>query len=331
MPYDLIGWILETIFFMKDVTKKEPDPETEECLCKNILERLHSWFAEERYQNYPCCKALERAWGWLVKCYNCICPCNKDKNFENKWLPHNLEVILNREGAEQHCRPPIHFYMNRLGVYSLICTCVWCAFVAFFEAVILGYAIVMNGNTACPVPKRASDTTIVDCFSYNNAFDTTPANKTFPSQCNGTSRLTFTGAWAGCYAWIYADVAVVDVIEQLGICSGIIAFIGSTVAIMSYLCRQHGWRLFFDIVAYLAIAAIPILINYDGSVPFLTYSLLISLFISIAITEYLLGCIPLLTEICIAHMAYKRIRKCIKSVTQSTVTPSIERDHNSEA
>jgi hypothetical protein len=126
-------------------------------------------------------------------------------------------------------------------------------------------------------------------------------------------------------------VAVVDVIEQLGICSGITAFIGSTVAIMSYLCRQHRWRLFFDIVAYLAIAAIPILIKYDGSVPFLTYSLLISLVISIAITEYLLGCIPLIAGICVAHMVYKHIKNCFKSATQSTVTPSIESDHNSEA
>ncbi len=122
---------------------------------------------------------------------------------------------------------------------------------------------------------------------------------------------------------------VVDVIEQLGICSGIIAFIDITVAIMGYLCRKHRWCLIFDILACLAIVAIPILIEKRGGVAFLTYILLISLSSTITITEYLLGYVPLLTGLCIAETVYQHIKTWIELI-KNLITSSNETDHNLE-
>jgi hypothetical protein len=125
--------------------------------------------------------------------------------------------------------------------------------------------------------------------------------------------ITFNGHSASCFAWIYADVEVVDVIEELGICAGIVALLGSVVAIMSYLCLNHRWRLIFDIVAILAIAAIPVLIYRKGDVPFMTYILLGSLCAVIAITEYLLHFVPFLTWLCLANRFFRCIMCCGKS------------------
>lgn len=351
IPYDLIDWILDTIFFMKVEVKdkctqippekdrhtpteiEEEDrhtpTETEEdrkshldgCICTKIWNGFKNFFACECCQPYACCVAWKRICHWLGGHCRCTCCCDYKADLKNKRLPHAHPVKLHKKYAQWYFGYFIHINLKKVGVYLLLCTCVWSAAIAFFEAVILSYVIVSNGDTACPIPKRATKATQVDCFSYKNSFDSTPANKTFPIPCNSTMPLLFTGSWAGCYAWIYADVEVVDVIEELGICSGIIAFIGSTVTIMSYLCRHHQWRLIYDILACSAIAAIPILIQKDGSVPFLTYVLLLSLFLSICITQYLLDFVPLLTGICVVNMIYTRIKKCFKSNTQSTVIP----------
>jgi hypothetical protein len=219
---------------------------------------------------------------------------------------HGYELKLGEEGRK-YCCGLFGFNMYRIGIYFLLTLCIWCAFTAFFEGVILGYAVA-GENDSCPAPKRATDGTVVECFIYQNSFDHSPQNKTFPIACNRTMKLTFSGSWVGCFAWIYLDVAVEDVIEELGICTGIIAFFGSIIAIISYLCRKHRWRLIFDILACLAVAAIPVLIYKRGNVPLLTYILLLSLSISIIITECLLNIPPLLTWLCLA----KRIIGCVK-------------------
>jgi predicted membrane channel-forming protein YqfA (hemolysin III family) len=123
-------------------------------------------------------------------------------------------------------------------------------------------------------------------------------------------------------------VEVGDVIEMLGICAGIIASLGTVVVILYYLCRQHRWRFIFDIIACLAVAAIPVLIYRNGNVPFITYILLGSLCGIIIITEYLLNYIPLLTWLCLAIGVYKYIKNCVK---QSTVIPLNQNRHYSEA
>jgi hypothetical protein len=164
----------------------------------------------------------------------------------------------------------------------------------FFEGIILGYATAKPGDS-CPTPKRGTPATVVNCFIFQNAFDVLPINTSFPTPCNSSMSLPSVGSWAACFTWIYADVQVVDVIEELGICAGIVALFGSFVAVMSYLCQTHRWRFLFDHIAALAVAAIPLLIYARGDIPFMTYILLGSLAFSILITEYLLHYVPLLT------------------------------------
>jgi len=353
IPFDLIDWILHTIFFMKGIKKKirstqeniaavaNMDTETnvqtdmEEnitarpawCECNNIWDHFESFFKSERWQCCGCCTALSHMWNYLIKCYDGRCHCDIiAKTLENKRLPNKHEVDL--QERNMYCGF-MKLNLNKVGVYLLLCTCVWCAFIAFFESVILSYTPVGKGDN-CPIPKRGTAAT-VDCFIYQYQFDRTPTNKTFPIQCNSTTPLVFSGDWAGCFALIYADVDVVDVIEELGICSGIIAFFGSSVSIISFLSKRHHWRLFFDTLVILAIAAIPILIQYEGNNPLLTYTLLLSLCISIMITEYLLGYVPLLTGLCLAIAVYKCIKSCVNSNTQSRVASSTENYHNSDA
>jgi hypothetical protein len=210
--------------------------------------------------------------------------------------------------------------MNRIGIYLLLCGCTWCASIAFFEAVILSYAVVSNGNTDCPIPKYGTSATVMDCFAFQNAFNVTPINTTFSIQCNGTAPLLFNGFQAGCFAWIYSNVEAVDVIEELGICTGIIAMLGTVVIILSYLCRDHKWRFLFDILVCCGVVAIPVLLYQKGNIPFIAYILLGTLCGVIIITEYLLGCVPLLTWLCLLN----RVCKCIKNDdepnTQAPVT-----------
>jgi hypothetical protein len=141
----------------------------------------------------------------------------------------------------------------------------------------------------------------VDCFIFQLIRDISPINNSFPTQCNSTVALSFSGVRADCFTWVYAQVGVVDVIEELGICTGIVALLGTFVAVISYLCQHHRWRLLSDITACLAVAAIPFLVYRDGSVPFLTYILLGSLSGIIIVTEYLLGYVPLLAWLCLTR------------------------------
>jgi hypothetical protein len=210
--------------------------------------------------------------------------------------------------------------MNRIGLYFLLCASLWCAAVVFFEGIILGYATANNGDS-CPTPKRGTPSTTVDCFIFQNAFDRDPTNTSYPTQCNSSMSITFNGYSAACFAWIYADVEVIDVIEELGICAGIVALLGSLVAVMGYLCRKHRWRFLFDIAAVLAIAAIPVLIYRKGDIPFMTYILLASLSAAIAITEYLLHYVPLLTWLCLVNSIFGCIKYRGKPYASRKVSP----------
>jgi hypothetical protein len=322
IPSELMEWILRTIFCLEDVDKKSDrtvtNTETEtatsgtpsRCICEKVWNWSGKFFEQIRCKrnltttgnststdNANCLKTF---WDW------CNRTCGHDKLDDKVW-PHSGVVELSQKHDQLYCWL-LKLNMNKIGVYFLLSTCVWCASIAFFEGVILGYATAGNGDI-CPVPKRGTAATEVYCFVYKNSFDPAPENRSFPVQCNRSMVVHIDGNWAGCFAWIYADVEVVDVLEELGICAGIIAFFGSTVAIISYLCRDHSWRLFFDILACLAIAAIPILIQDRGDVPFLTYILLGSLCISIIVTQYLRKCVPGSTWFCLGN----RIFRCIKN------------------
>ena len=124
----------------------------------------------------------------------------------------------------------------------------------------------------------------------------------------------------------YVDVEVVEVIDALGICTGIVAFIGCAAALIGFLCQKHRWRLFFDILAYLIPGTIYPLIRFRGHVPFLTYILLVSLAHIIITTEYFLKRAPLLTIICVIRMNWKYMKYRVKLYRQSRVI--IIRKHN---
>ncbi|CAF1361865.1 unnamed protein product [Rotaria sordida] len=228
-------------------------------------------------------------------------------------------MTLQKSQTVWHCGRKLN--TTRVSVYILLCLCIWCGSLAFFEGVILGYATAGKGDD-CPIPKRAASTTVMDCFVYEERFDASPRNKTFSVQCNETTKVLFNGSWAGCFAWIHTDVEVVEVIDALGICTGIIAFIGSAVAIISYLCQQHRWRLIFDILACVAAAFIPWFISTMGHLPFLTYILMGSLISVIMTTQYLLGFVPFLTWLCLAREACRSIKKWRESNACSPATPS---------
>jgi hypothetical protein len=252
----------------------------------------------------------------LINVSHCCCECDcGDGDLKTKLLPHHHPLNLHKM-ADTRYFGFIYLNLNRIGVYLLLCAFLWCAAVVFFEGIVLGYATVKSGDS-CPTPKKGNPATVVDCFIFQNAFDTSPINKTFPTQCNSSMIMSFSGFSASCFAWIYADVEVIDVIEELGICAGIVALLGSVVAVMSYLCRQHRWRLVFDTLAASSIAAIPILLYQDGDVPFMTYILLVSFFVAIAITEYLMHYVPLLTGLCLVN----RIFRCIQYRKRTTSCP----------
>jgi hypothetical protein len=199
-------------------------------------------------------------------------------------------------------------------LYLLLCAALWSAVVVFFEGIILGYATAKPGDS-CPTPKRGTPATVVNCFIFQNAFDVSPINTSFPTLCNSSMSLPSVGYSAACFTWIYANVQVVDVIEELGICAGIVALFGSFVAVMSYLCQAHRWRFLFDHIAVLSVVAIPVLLYSGGDLPFMTYILLGSLTFSILITEYLLHYVPLLTWLCFGN----RIFRCIQYRRKSNI------------
>lgn len=203
--------------------------------------------------------------------------------------------------------------MKKMMVYGLLCTTVWCAAISFFEGVIMAYATAGDGDR-CPIPKRGTDAMVMDCFIYEHSFDPSPVNRRFPEKCNFTTPLSFNGNWAGCFGWIYNDVEVVEVIDALGVCTGIVAFIGGAAVLIGFLCQKHRWRLVFDITATLLIpGAIYPLIRFRGHVPFLTYVLLTSLAHIIVTTEYFLKRVPLSTILCTVKMVYKYTKYRLRS------------------
>jgi hypothetical protein len=256
----------------------------------------------------------------LINFSSCCCECDcRDGDLKNKLLPHHLHLNL-RRAAETRYFGFIYLNINRTGIYLLLCSFLWCGAVVCFEGIVLGYATAQSGDS-CPTPKRGTPATVVDCFIFQNAFETTPINTTYATRCNASMTITFTGSSASCFAWIYADVDVVDVIEELGICAGIVALLGSCVAVMSYLCRKHRWRFAFDTIAVLAVLAIPILVYRKGKIPFMTYILLGTLAGAIAMTEYILGYVPFITGICLGNRIFSCIKYRYKPNISNQVTP----------
>ncbi len=317
-----MNWITKAVFSLDSMEDEKTNKKTRNkdhqdwCACKSIWD-----YFGDRFECRCCtccghCKNTDDKSNCLVKLsyWCCECDCGDD-DLENKKLPHEHKIILRKEHGQWYFGF-MKLNMNRIGIYLLLCGCIWCASVAFFQAVILSYESVSNGNTDCPTPKYGTSATVVDCFIFANTFEASPINKTSSIQCNGTTQLSFSGFRAACFAWIYDDVEVTDVIEELGICAGIIAMLGTVVIILYYLCRDHRWRFFFDILASLAVAAIPVLLYRKGNVPFIAYILLGTLCGTIIITEYLLKYVPLCTWLCFVIAAYKRI---FKPNTQSTV------------
>ncbi|CAF3431750.1 unnamed protein product [Rotaria socialis] len=111
--------------------------------------------------------------------------------------------------------------LNRIGIYILLILCAWCAAIAFFEGTILAYAPASDGDT-CPVPQKVAITSTMDCFIFANPWDSNPINMSYLIKCNESMVLKIGDFGARCFGWIYNDVKVVDVLEELGSCAGII-------------------------------------------------------------------------------------------------------------
>jgi hypothetical protein len=318
-----MDWIIQAVFFMDPVEGENDENKSDTpdwCKCKKIWDFFGNVFDWKCCESYRCCKETHRVKKQLEKfSYRCLeCDCGSE-DLENKKLPHHHKLKVRKDQGKWYCGC-IKLNMNRIGIYLLLCACFWCGSIAFFEAIILAYASVNSGDS-CPVPKKGTPSTVVECFIYQNRFDTSPINTNSPTQCNGTTALSFSGFRAGCFAWVYANVEVGDVIEELGICAGIIASLGTVVVILYYLCRKHRWRLLFDNVACMSIAAIPILFYREGNLPFITFILLGSLCAVIIITEYLLNYVPLLTSLCLLTAAYQWIKTCGNPNKRSQVRP----------
>jgi hypothetical protein len=333
MPYDLMSWMIETVFALHSedgkTNESTDDESSQSCdTCRSI------WDFFGRIFECRCCTCCRRSTNTDDKdnCLEkfsywcCECDCGDD-DLENKKLPHERKLILRKEHGQWYFGF-MKLNMNRIGIYLLICGCIWCASIAFFEAIILSYTIVSNGDTTCPTPKYGSSASALDCFVFQNAWDLSPINKTSSIQCNSTTQLSFSGFQAACFVWIYSDVEATDVIEELGICAGIIAMLGTVVIILCYLCRRHRWRVLFDILVCLAVAGIPILLSKKGYIPFIAYILLGTLCGVIIITEYLLECVPLCTWLCLVIRACTSIKNYFKS-KQTTVTPVNRKQHDS--
>ncbi len=315
-----MNWITKTVFSldpanetMNERTGNKSYSLPDWCSCRDIWKYFGKVFDCGYCTCCTRCRNMDHTHNCFTKICYCCCECHcggygDDVDLENKKLPHNHRLLLRKEHGQWYCGV-MKLNMKRIGIYLLLCGCIWCASVAFFEAVILSYGFVSKGDTNCPTPKYGTSATVMDCFIFQNVFDTTPINKTSSIQCNGTVQLSFSGFQAGCFAWIYNDVDTIDVIEELGICAGIIAMLGTVVIILCYLCRDHRWRLFFEIVVCCAIAAIPTLLYTRGNIPFIAYILLGTLCGVIIITEYILEYAPLFTWLCLVIGAYKRIKK----------------------
>ncbi len=314
-------WLFEDRKTEKNTTKKTGTDTPQWCTCSYIWEFFGKVF-KCRCKCWTCCGCngiSKDCDNCLINLSHCCCECDfGDEDLKNKLLPHHHYLNLRRTAASKY-GGFIYLNLDRIGVYLLLCASLWCAAVVFFEEIILGYATANSGNS-CPTPKRGTPSTIVDCFIFKNAFDVNPINTSFPTQCNSSMSIIFTGYSASCFAWIYANVEVADVIEELGICAGIVALLGSVVAIMGYLCRKHRWRIIFDMIAVSAVAAIPSLIYRKGDVPFMTHILLGSLCAVIAITQYLLHYVPFLTWLCLLNRIFRCIKYRNKSNTSIRVT-----------
>ncbi|CAF1189558.1 unnamed protein product [Adineta ricciae] len=282
-----------------DMTIQNTNSDDTECICEvfwNFFKSLCKkvWFCKSCPSSrcVDCCE-------WICEKHNLVDDDNFSKHFER-----------------QHARTPfnccgaISSYMkDSASIYMVLCLSIWCAAIAFFEGIVMGYAPVGKDGD-CPIPKKGTYDITMDCFVYKNKFDSVPISTTLSIPCNHTFPVQYNGewSWAACYAWISPNVEVVDAIDALGTCTGITAFIGTAAIIINFLCRYHLWRFIFEIVVVLSLLAIPVLIKYNGHVPFLTYTLFAALIGNIMTVEYHHEFVPLLTICCIAKCCFCRMR-----------------------
>jgi hypothetical protein len=223
-----MDWIIETVFFLKAIDDKRIDKSTstdDKRINKNTPpiddKRINKSTPIDKKMNtnhppwWCTCRTISNRFGKFLRCGSCkntigkhnfflklsycCCECDfGDGDLKNKKLPHHHHLNVQKGDGQWYCGC-FKLNMNRIGIYLILCACVWCASLAFFEGVILAYASVKTGDS-CPIPKRGTPATIVDCFIFATLFDTSPINKTFSTQCNGTVQLSFNGDRAGCFA-----------------------------------------------------------------------------------------------------------------------------------
>jgi len=133
----------------------------------------------------------------------------------------------------------------------------------------------------------------MDCFIFNDStanpitekmnFHCDPLNKTqFP--------LNMTNGIAWCYGWIFRFQTIEDVLDQLGVCTGLIGFFTTLLAVIFYLGRSIKTLLLsgiFIITCVIWFVSLPIL---KWSFAPLTYAVL-GLGISLGIFGVILYCL----------------------------------------
>lgn len=269
--------------------------------CKKIYCSLCKPSTKPNEHVCKCCsdEAQYCATNFYHCCFECDC---QDADLHEKDLPLKRDLNLSRE-HERWYLGCMHCNLNRLGVYFILSAALWLGFLVFFEQAVLSYGVVRTG-ASCPMPNLGTESTTMDCFIFNSG--SWPINPDSPIQCNKSTTVSFTGDFAVCCAYIYQDVKAFDYMDKIGVCTGVVAFIGTLVVILSHLLHHHRWRLFFEVVAAGCVVAAP---TIGGGYPFASYIMLVVVAIIILVTEYLVGKPVGLTWCCLCY----GLLKCFKN------------------
>ena len=168
--------------------------------------------------------------------------------------------------------------------YSLLIVC----------GVVLGGMgiIIFDSCILSTIPLKAGDDCPedpMDCFIFSGRDNLVPIES---FQCLPKDATNFSSKYrnghAWCYGWVHSRQTTKHVLDQLGVCAGLIGLFAAITALFSYITKYPNFYLFFSVSWLLAcLIGIGVLIGCSVSYALLTYVVVAVCFTSVAWTCFL--------------------------------------------
>ena len=152
------------------------------------------------------------------------------------------------------------------------------AIVALSLTAVLIFQRCVLANTRILPSDPCPDNYPMDCFVFNGT-SRSPLSENVTFRCDPLNTTQFpvglVNASASCFGWIFAYQSTENVLNQLGVCTGLLGLFTAMLALIIFLARSILSIILCSVFIACCVVAFILLLYYQWSLAFLTYAVLI--------------------------------------------------------